>query len=64
MIPFIIATIPVEIPVEPFHPIDWTDVNRAAQLDTKERYPWWWERHGGEGVGWYPVGEQCIDLTQ
>ena len=33
MIPFIIAAIPIE--VEPYPNIDWTDINRAAQISTK-----------------------------
>ena len=33
MIPFIIAAIPIE--VEPYRQVDWTDINRAAQLSTK-----------------------------
>ena len=40
MIPFIIATIPIE--VEPYHQVeDWTEINRMAQLGTKEYAPWW-----------------------
>ena len=65
MIPFIIASIPVEIPVEPYYQVqDWTEINRAAQLDTKTRLPWWWNKYGCEGTGWYPHGEPCRDLTQ
>ena len=37
MIPFIIAAIPIE--VEEFQPVDWTDINRAAQISTKESFP-------------------------
>ena len=61
MIPFIIAAIPIE--VEPYPQVDWTDVNKAAQLDTKERFPWWWNKHGCEGTQWYPHDEPCRDLT-
>ena len=61
MIPFIIASIPIE--VQPYQQVDWTDVNRAAQLDTKTRFPWWWNKYGCEGTQWYPPDEQCIDLT-
>ncbi len=60
MIPFIIAAIPIE--VEPYPQVDWTDVNKAAQLDTKERFPWWWNKHGCEGTQWYGP-EPCKDLT-
>ena len=62
MIPFIIAAIPIE--VEPYFQVDWTDVNRAAQLDTKERYPWWWREYGCEGTVWLPHGQPCKDLTK
>ena len=64
MIPFIIASIPVEIPVEPYQEIEWTDVNRASQLDTKQRFPWWWNKYGCEVTQWYPDDEPCIDLTK
>ena len=60
MISFIIAAIPIE--VEPYPQVDWTDVNKAAQLDTKEKYPWWWNKHGCEGTQWYGP-EPCKDLT-
>ena len=60
MIPFIIAAIPIE--VEPYPQVDWTDVNKAAQLDTKEKFPWWWNKHGCEGTQWYGP-EPCKDLT-
>ena len=37
MIPFIIAAIPIE--VEPYPQVhDWTDINRAAQISTKETF--------------------------
>ena len=55
MIPFIIAAIPIE--VEPYPNIDWTDINRAAQISTKETFPWWWNKHGCEGTQWYPHDE-------
>ena len=60
MIPFIIAAIPIE--VEPYPQVDWTDVNKAAQLDTKEKFPWWWNKHGCEGTQWYGP-DPCKDLT-
>ena len=60
MISFIIAAIPIE--VEPYPQVDWTDVNKAAQLDTKEKFPWWWNKHGCEGTQWYGP-EHCKDLT-
>ena len=63
MIPFIIASIPVEIPVEPYQEIEWTDVNRASQLDTKQRFAWWWNKYGCEGTQWYGP-EPCKDLTK
>ena len=63
MIPFIIAAIPIE--VEPYHQVeDWTEINRAAQLDTKQRFPWWWNKYVCEVTQWYPHDEQCIDLTE
>ena len=53
MIPFIIAAIPIE--VEPYHQVeDWTEINRAALLDTKLRFPLWWNKYGCEGTQWYP----------
>ena len=61
MIPFIIAAIPIE--VEPYLQVDWTDVNRAAQISTKEQFPWWWNKYGCEGTQWYPDDEPCRDLT-
>ena len=64
MIPFIIASLPVEIPVEPYQEIDWTEINRAAQISTKETFPWWWDKHGCAGTVWYPHDEPCIDLTK
>ena len=61
MIPFIIAATPIE--VEPYYQVnDWTEINRAAQLATKEQFPWWWNTHGCEGTQWYGP-EPCIDLT-
>ena len=60
MISFIIAAIPIE--VEPYPQVEWTDVNKAAQLDTKEKFPWWWNKHGCEGTQWYGP-EPCKDLT-
>ena len=62
MIPFIIAAIPIE--VDPYFHVDWTDVNRVAQLDTKERYPWWWNKYGCKGTVWLPHGQPCKDLPQ
>ena len=61
MIPFIIAAIPIE--VEPYQPVDWTEINKAAQLATKEQFPWWWKKYGCEGTQWYPHDEPCRDLT-
>ena len=61
MIPFIIASIPIE--VQPYEPVDWYEINKSAQLSTKEDYPWWWEKHGCEGTVWFPVDEKCKDLT-
>ena len=61
MIPFIIAAIPIE--VEPYPNIDWIDISRAAQISTKETYPWWWNKHGCEGTQWYGP-EPCRDLTK
>ena len=62
MIPFIIAAITIE--VAPYHQVeDLTEINRAAQLDTKQRFPWWWNKYGCEGTQWYPHDEQCIDLN-
>ena len=63
MIPFIIAAIPIEVePYKEYHPNKWTEINRAAQISTKETYPWWWNEHGCEGTQWYgPV--PCTDLT-
>ena len=58
MIEFIIAAIPVQIPREP----DWTQINRSAQISTKETYPWWWNKYGCEGTQWYGK-EPCRDLT-
>ena len=61
MIPFIIAAIPIE--VEPYYKVnDWTEINRASQLATKEQFPWWWNNHGCEGTQWYGP-EPCKDLT-
>ena len=62
MIPFLIASIP--IPVVPYQPDDYTEINRAAQISTKADYPWWWEKHGCEGTSWYPIGEKCRDLIE
>ena len=61
MIPFIIAATPIE--VEPYPYIDWIDINRAAQISTKETYPGWWKKYGCEGTQWYPKDEPCRDLT-
>ena len=62
MIPFIIAAIPIE--VEPYPQVnDWADINRAAQLSTKETFPLWWDKHGCEGTQWYGP-EPCVDLTE
>ena len=62
MIPFIIAAIPIEL--EPYPQVnDWADIKRAAQLSTKETYPWWWDKHGCEGTQWYGP-EPCVDLTE
>ena len=64
MIPFIIATTPIAIETEPYYQVnDWTEINRAAQLMTKEDYPWWWNKYGCEGTQWYPHDEPCRDLT-
>ena len=61
MIPFIIAATPIE--VEPYYQVnDWTEINRAAQIATKEHFPWWWNEHGCEGTQWYGP-EPCTDLT-
>ena len=63
MIPFIIAVIPIEVePYQEYRPVEWNDVNRAAQLSTKEHFPWWWNNHGCEGTQWYGP-EPCKDLT-
>ena len=62
MIELIIASIPIE--VESYSQVhNWEDVNRAAQISTKETFPWWWDKYGCEGTQWYPEGEQCRDLT-
>ena len=61
MIPFIIASIPIE--VQPSRSVDWFEINKSAQLSTKETYSWWWNKYGCEGTQWYPVDEQCRDLT-
>ena len=64
MIPFIIAAVPIEIePYQEYQVNDWTEINRAAQLMTKEDYPWWWNKYGCEGTQWYPHDEPCTDLT-
>ena len=60
MIPFLIASI--SIPVVPYQPDDYTEINRAAQISTKETFPWWWNEHGCEGTQWYGP-EPCKDLT-
>ena len=61
MIPFIIAATPIE--VESYYQVnDWTEINRASQLATKETYPWWWNEFGCEGTQWYGP-EPCTDLT-
>ena len=63
MIPFIIAATPIQIEVEPYYQVnEWTEINRAAQISTKETYPWWWNKHGCEGTQWYGP-EPCKDLT-
>ena len=61
MIPFLIASI--SIPVVPYQADDYTEINRAAQISTKETYPWWWNEHGCEGTQWYGP-EPCRDLTE
>ena len=38
------------------------EINRAAQISTKETYPWWWNKYGCEGTQWYGP-EPCRDLT-
>ena len=64
MIPFIIAAIPIEVePYQEYHPNDWTEINRMAQLGTKEYAPWWWNKYGCEGTQWYGP-EPCQDLTK
>ena len=54
--------IPIE--VQPYQPVDWYEINKSAQLSTKEDYPWWWKEHGCEGTMWFPVDEPCEDLTK
>ena len=54
--------IPIE--VQPYQPDDWYEINKLAQLSTKEDYPWWWKEHGCEGTMWFPVDEPCEDLTK
>tara|TARA_Y100001970_G_C14078656_1_gene773441 strand:+ start:662 stop:847 length:186 start_codon:yes stop_codon:yes gene_type:complete len=61
MIPFLIASI--SIPVVPYQVDDYTEINRAAQISTKETFPWWWNEHGCEGTQWYGP-EPCRDLTE
>ena len=62
MIPFIIAAIPIE--VEPYHQVeDWTEINRMAQVGTKEYAPWCWNKYGCDGTQWYGP-EPCRDLTK
>ena len=63
MIPFIIASIPIEVQPYPYPRTEWTDINRAAQISTKESFPWWWNEYGCEGTQWYPHDEPCTDLT-
>ena len=64
MIPFIIAAVPIPIETEPYYQVnDWTEINRAAQVSTKENFPWWWKKYGCEGTVWYPANEPCRDLT-
>tara|TARA_B100000029_G_C17156614_1_gene808005 strand:+ start:268 stop:462 length:195 start_codon:yes stop_codon:yes gene_type:complete len=64
MIPFIIAAIPIEVePYQEYHPNEWTEINRAAQISTKESFPWWWNKYGCEGTQWYGP-EPCKDLTK
>ena len=63
MIPFIIASIPIEVePYQEYHPNESSEINRAAQISTKETYSWWWNKHGCEGTQWYGP-EPCTDLT-
>ena len=65
MIPFLIASIPIEPPAPPVeYGPDYTDINRAAQQSTKENFPWWREKYGCEGTQWYPSDEECRDLTE
>ncbi len=53
----------IEIPViEYVNP--YIDINKQAQLATKYDYPWWWDKHGCSGTVWYPLGEECRDLTE
>ena len=54
-----IPPVPVEVRV-----YDYTDINRSAQLSTKETFPWWWNRYGCRGTVWYPFDEPCRDLTK
>ena len=61
MIPFLIASI--SIPVVPYQVDDYTEINRAAQISTKETFPGWWNEHGCEGTQWYGP-EPCRDLTE
>tara|TARA_Y100001951_G_scaffold60835_1_gene48420 strand:- start:330 stop:515 length:186 start_codon:yes stop_codon:yes gene_type:complete len=61
MIPFLIASI--SIPVVPYQVDDYTEINRVAQISTKETFPWWWNEHGCEGTQWYGP-EPCRDLTE
>ena len=61
MIPFLIASI--SISVVPYQVDDYTEINRAAQISTKETFPWWWNEHGCEGTQWYGP-EPCRDLTE
>ena len=64
MIPFVIASVPIPIETEPYYRVnDWTEINRASQLSTKEHFPGWWDKYGCEGTQWYPDHEPCKDLT-
>ena len=39
-------------------------INRAAQLDTKRKYPGWWKEKGPSGTGWYGQQQFQRDLTK
>ena len=53
----------IEIPVIEYVNT-YIDINKQAQLATKYDYPWWWDKHGCSGTVWYPLGEECRDLTE